>query len=74
MTSKCHVDSRASASCDPGISFVLESPGVLCPDCAIEIDEQHVATLALESADDAVVMAAVTLGVRPRPTFSARSS
>ena len=59
---------------ETGISVVLVSPGVLCPDFTIEIDEQHGATLALGSADDAVVMAIVTLRVRPRPTFSARSS
>jgi flagellar assembly factor FliW len=50
---------------ESGISFVLVSPGVLFPDYTIEIDEQHVATLALESADDALVMAIVTLGVPP---------
>jgi flagellar assembly factor FliW len=50
---------------ETGISFVLVSPGVLFPDYTIEIDEQHVASLALESADDALVMAIVTLGVPP---------
>ena len=50
---------------ETGISFVLVSPGVLFPDDTIEIDEQHVATLALESAVDALVMAIVTLGVPP---------
>jgi flagellar assembly factor FliW len=50
---------------ETGISFVLVSPGMLFPDYTIEIDEQHVATLALESADDALVMAIVTLGAPP---------
>ena len=47
------------------ICFVLVPPGALFPDYTIEIDEQHVASLGLESADDAVVMAIVTLGEPP---------
>ncbi len=50
---------------DSGISFVLVPPGVLFPDYTIEIDEQHVESLGLESADDAVVLAIVTLGQPP---------
>ncbi|HXQ62580.1 MAG TPA: flagellar assembly protein FliW [Acidimicrobiales bacterium] len=50
---------------ETGISFVLVPPGALFPDYTIEIDEQHVATLGLESADDAVVLAIVTLGQPP---------
>jgi flagellar assembly factor FliW len=48
-----------------GISFVLVAPGVLFPDYAIEIDEQHVASLGLESAADALVLSIVTLGDPP---------
>jgi flagellar assembly factor FliW len=47
------------------IRFVLVPPGALFPDYTIEIDEQHVARLGLESADDAMVLAIVTLGDPP---------
>jgi len=50
---------------EAGISFVLVAPGALFPDYTIEIDEQHVANLGLESADDAMVMAIVTVGQPP---------
>jgi flagellar assembly factor FliW len=50
---------------ETGISFVLVSPGTLFPDYTIEIDEQHVATLGLDSADDAMVFTIVTLGQPP---------
>ncbi len=50
---------------ETGISFVLVPPGALFPDYTIEIDEQHVANLGLETADDAVVLAIVTLGEPP---------
>jgi flagellar assembly factor FliW len=47
------------------ICFVLVPPGAMFPDYTIEIDEQHVASLGLETADDAVVMTIVTLGEPP---------
>jgi flagellar assembly factor FliW len=50
---------------ETGISFVLVAPGTLFPDYTIEIDEQHVANLGLESADDAMVFTIVTLGRPP---------
>jgi flagellar assembly factor FliW len=50
---------------ETGISFVLVAPGVLFPDYTIEIDEQHVAHLELESADDAMTFTIVTLGHPP---------
>jgi flagellar assembly factor FliW len=50
---------------ETGISFVLVAPGTLFPDYTIEIDEQHVANLELESADDAMVLSIVTLGHPP---------
>jgi flagellar assembly factor FliW len=50
---------------ETGISFVLVPPGALFPDYTIEIDEQHVANLALESADDVLALAIVTLGASP---------
>jgi len=39
--------------------------GNVFPDYTIEFDEQHVATLDWESADDAMVLASVTLGRPP---------
>lgn len=50
---------------ESGICFTLLSPGAVFPDYKIEIDEQHVASLGLESADDALVLAIVTLGEQP---------
>jgi flagellar assembly factor FliW len=50
---------------ETGISFVLVPPGTLFPDYTIEIDEQQVANLELESADDAMVFTIVTLGHSP---------
>lgn len=50
---------------ETGISFVLVAPGTLFPDYTIEIDEQHVANLGLDSADDAMVFTIVTLGHPP---------
>jgi flagellar assembly factor FliW len=47
------------------ICFTLVAPGALFPDYAIEIDEQHVASLGLQSADDVLVLAIVTLGEPP---------
>jgi len=49
----------------PEISFVLVPPGVFFADYSVEIDEQHVARLGLESSDDAVVLVIVTLGDPP---------
>jgi flagellar assembly factor FliW len=51
---------------EDGISFVLVPPGALFPDYTIEIDEQQVSNLGLQSAEDAVVLAIVTVG--PQPT------
>jgi flagellar assembly factor FliW len=50
---------------EPTISFVLVAPGGPFPDYTIEIDEQHVANLGLESADDAMVMTIITVGQPP---------
>jgi flagellar assembly factor FliW len=47
------------------ICFVVMPPAALFPDYTIEIDEQHVASLGLETADDALVMTIVTLGESP---------
>jgi flagellar assembly factor FliW len=50
---------------EPTISFVLVAPGGPFPDYTIEIDEQHVANLGLESAEDAMVMTIITVGQPP---------
>jgi len=50
---------------EEAIAFVLVPPGELFPDYAVEIDDQHVAGLGLESADDAAVLVVVTLGDPP---------
>jgi flagellar assembly factor FliW len=50
---------------ESGISFVVVAPGELFPNYTIEIDEQHVASLELGSADDVMVLAIVTLGATP---------
>ena len=50
---------------DDGVSFVLVPPGVLFADYTIEIDEQHVESLGLGSAEDVTVLAIVTLGQPP---------
>jgi len=44
------------------ICFVLTVAGSFFPDYAVTIDEQHVANLGLESSEDAIVFAIVTLG------------
>jgi flagellar assembly factor FliW len=49
----------------PELSFVLVPPGALFPDYSVEIDEQHVTNLGLDSAEDAAVMVVVTLGEPP---------
>lgn len=50
---------------ESGICFILVEPGAVFPDYTVAIDEQHVASLGLESADDAAVLAIVTLGEPP---------
>ena len=51
----------------PDLCFTLVPPGMLVPDYSVEIDEDHVASLGLQSADDAVVLAIVTLPPPPQP-------
>ena len=50
---------------EPEIGFVVVAPGALFADYTVEIDEQHVVSLGLDSADDALVMVVVTLGDPP---------
>jgi flagellar assembly factor FliW len=47
------------------ICFVVVAPGSLFPDYSVVIDEQHVTSLGLQSADDVTVMTIVTLGDPP---------
>jgi len=50
---------------DDAVTFVLVPPGVVFPDYTVEIDEQHVASLGLGSAEDVTVLAIVTVGQPP---------
>lgn len=47
------------------ICFVLVPPQAAFPDYTIVVDDQHVASLELASADDAVVLTIVTVGSPP---------
>lgn len=49
------------------LTFTVVPPGILFPDYAVVVDEESVERLALTSADDAVVLAIVTLSVPPEP-------
>jgi len=49
----------------PEICFVVVAPAVLFPDYSIEIEEQYVSNLALNDAEDAMVMLVITLGEQP---------
>ncbi len=51
----------------PELCFTLVPPGLLVPGYSVEIDEEHVAALALASAEDAVVLVIVTLPPPPQP-------
>lgn len=51
----------------PGVAFTVMPPGVLFPDYSVVVDEESVERLGIESADDAVVLAIVTLSVPPEP-------
>ena len=51
----------------PDICFTVVPPGILVPDYTVEIDVESVERLGLTSADDAVILAIVTLAVAPEP-------
>jgi len=51
----------------PGLSFTVLPPGALFPRYQVVVDEESVERLGLADADDAVVLAIVTLAVPPEP-------
>jgi flagellar assembly factor FliW len=51
----------------PEICFTVVPPGVLVPDYTVEIDIESVERLGLSTADDAVILAIVTLAMAPEP-------
>ncbi|HXX90041.1 MAG TPA: flagellar assembly protein FliW [Acidimicrobiales bacterium] len=51
----------------PDICFTVIPPGVIVPDYTVEIDVESVERLGLRSADDAVILAIVTLAPAPEP-------
>ena len=51
----------------PEICFTVVPPGILVPDYTVEIDIESVERLGLESAEDAVILAIVTLAIPPEP-------
>lgn len=51
----------------PGVSFTVMPPGLVFPDYKVVVDEESVERLGLEDAEDAVVLAIVTLSVPPEP-------
>jgi len=52
---------------DPNIGFTVVAPGLLFPDYSVEIDEEHVEALGLETSDDATTLIIVTV---PRPPMT----
>ncbi|HUO47457.1 MAG TPA: flagellar assembly protein FliW [Acidimicrobiales bacterium] len=51
----------------PDICFTVVPPGTLVPDYTVEIDIESVERLGLTSAEDAVILAIVTLAMAPEP-------
>jgi flagellar assembly factor FliW len=51
----------------PEVAFTVMPPGVLFPDYAVVVDEESVERLGIQSADDVVILAIVTLSVPPEP-------
>ncbi len=51
----------------PEICFTVVPPGVIVGDYSVEIDVESVDRLGLESSDDAIILAIVTLAVAPEP-------
>lgn len=52
---------------EPAIAFTVVPPGSLFPDYAIEIDEERVAQLELDSAEDVITLVIVTTQPAPQP-------
>ena len=53
---------------DPELAFVVTHPAVFFPDYEPELDDATVDLLGLESADDALVLVVLTLGMRVEET------
>ncbi len=51
----------------PGLAFTVVPPGTVFPDYQVVVDEESVERLGLRDADDAVVLAIVTISVAPEP-------
>lgn len=51
----------------PDLRFTVVPPGVLFDDYTVTIDEEQAKRLDLRSAEDAVILAIVTLAVAPEP-------
>lgn len=52
---------------EPTIAFTVVPPGLLFPNYTVEIDEDHVTQLGLNSADDVVTLVIVTIPQPPQP-------
>jgi flagellar assembly factor FliW len=55
-----------SCADDPNLAFVVVSPWPFYPDYAIDIDQTTVERLHLNSSDDALILAIVTIGEEPK--------
>jgi flagellar assembly factor FliW len=51
----------------PEICFTVIPPGVIVADYSVQIDVESVERLGLESAEDAIILAIVTLAAAPEP-------
>lgn len=51
---------------DGSMAFVIISPLTFRPDYTVEVSEEEIATLTLESADDAVISVIVTIPMDPK--------
>ena len=59
---------------EDGLEFVVVPPIVFFPDYAPEVDDSTVGRLDLHTAEDALVLAVVTLGEKPSDANSSRMS
>ena len=58
---------RIRSLAEPAIAFTVAPPGLLFPDYSVEIDEDHVVQLGLNSAEDVVTLVIVTIPQAPQP-------
>jgi flagellar assembly factor FliW len=52
---------------EPAIAFTVVPPGTLFPEYSIEIDDERVAQLDLESSEDVITLVIVTTQPAPQP-------